>query len=65
MVHRACHKDSWGSRELAEGRDAVGHIPMELGCCWDAVARAGALWGQPLLKLSFVSPAWEHRKGGT
>lgn len=42
MAHRASHKDSWGSRELAEGRDALGHhshgAGMLLGCCspcWD------------------------------
>lgn len=37
-----------------------GTIPMELACCWDAVALAGAPWGQPLLKtllcLSSLGP---------
>lgn len=58
MAHRASCKDSWGSRELTEGRDALGHHPhaagMLLGCCWDAVACAGVPWA--LLCLSCLGP---------
>lgn len=50
MAHRASCKDSWGSRELTEGRDALGHHPQAAGMllgrcslCWGSLGSALSL----------------------
>lgn len=63
MAHRASHKDSWGSRELTEGRDALGHHPhgagMLLGCCSLCWGSLGPAPSETLLCLSCLGPEKE------